>query len=133
MPNPVSLPRTLPPVSGLAHARSRRYPVNTIAPPNFDPDSRHLAIWHTMGIWNPFRIDNDRLNALAAEAFSSADEELREANYREYFDIIVKDVRALVLLQIDDLVAYNGDKLSNVRLSTYVDPDLRHIRLIAEN
>ncbi len=120
------------PGSIAAHARSRRYPVNTIAPPNFDPDSRHLAIWETTAIWNPFRINNEQLNSLAHEAIVSSDEALREANYREYFNILVKDVRTLVLLQIDDLVAYNGDKLTGVALSTYVDPDLRYIRLVED-
>lgn len=115
-----------------AHARSRRFPVNTIAPPNFDPDSRHLAIWETTAIWNPFRINNERLNSLAHEAIISSDEALREANYREYFDILVKDVRTLVLLQIDDLVAYDSDKLTGVALSTYVDPDLRYVRLLSD-
>lgn len=118
------------PGSVAALARSKRYPVNTIAFPSFDPDSRHPAIWETTAVWNPFRNEGARINALANEAMTSADQGLRELNYRKYFEIIVKDVHSMVYLQIDDLLVYDSSKITGVRVSTYIDPHLRHVRLV---
>jgi peptide/nickel transport system substrate-binding protein len=36
-------------------SRTKRFPVNTIAYPTFDPDSRHMAIWGSASAFNPFR------------------------------------------------------------------------------
>ena len=112
-----------------AIARSRDYPVNTIGYPNFDPDARHPAIWSVTAGFNPFGYEDPRIERLATEAFQSLDEELRARNYREYFNVIVKDVLTLVYLQIDDLVIYDADKLTGVRVGRYIDPMLREIRL----
>ena len=117
------------PGSIAALARSRDYPVNTIGYPNFDPDSRHPAIWSATAGFNPFGYADPRLERLAAEAIASLDEELRERNYREYFNIVVKDVLTLVYLQVDDLIAYDADKLAGVRVGRYIDPMLREIRI----
>ena len=112
-----------------AIARSRDYPVNTIGYPNFDPDARHPAIWSVTAGFNPFGYEDPRIERLATEAFQSLDEQLRARNYREYFNVIVKDVLTLVYLQIDDLVIYDADKLTRVRVGRYIDPMLREIRL----
>ena len=112
-----------------AIARSREYPVNAIGYPNFDPDSRHPAIWSVGAAFNPFAYEDPRLERLAAEALTSLDEELRERNYRAYFNVIVKDALTVVYLQIDDLVIYDADKLAGVRVGRNVDPMLREIRI----
>ena len=112
-----------------AIARSRDYPVNTIGYPNFDPDSRHPAIWSVTAGFNPFGYEDSRLERLAAEAIRSLDEDLRAQNYREYFNVVVKEVLTLVYLQIDDLVIYDADKLTGVRVGRYIDPILREIRI----
>ncbi len=112
-----------------ALARSRDYPVNTIGYPNFDPDSRHPAIWSVTAGFNPFGYEDPRLERLAAQAIRSLDEDLRARNYREYFNVVVKDVLTLVYLQIDDLVIYDADKLTGVRVGRYIDPLLREIRI----
>jgi len=112
-----------------ALARTERYPVNTITFPNFGPDSRHPAIWETTAVFNPFRVPNPRLNELAAAARSSLDEKLRQRNYKEYFEIIVKDVHSLIYLQFADLVAYDAAKLRHVQVGPFIDPVLRNIRL----
>ena len=112
-----------------AIARSRDYPVNTIGYPNFDPDSRHPAIWSVTAGFNPFGYEDSRLERLAAEAIRSLDEDLRARNYEEYFNVVVKEVLTLVYLQIDDLVIYDADKLTGVRVGRYIDPILREIRI----
>ena len=112
-----------------ALARSRDYPVNTIGYPNFDPDSRHPAIWSVTAGFNPFGYEDERLERLAAEAIESLDADLRHRNYREYFNIVVKDVLTLVYLQIDDLVIYDANKLTGVRVGRFIDPLMRDIRL----
>ena len=112
-----------------AIARSREYPVNAIGYPNFDPDSRHPAIWSVGAAFNPFAYEDPRLERLAAEALTSLDEELRERNYRAYFNVIVKAALTVVYLQIDDLVIYDADKLAGVRVGRNVDPMLREIRI----
>jgi peptide/nickel transport system substrate-binding protein len=118
-----------------ALARTRQYPVNTITFPNFGPDSRHPAIWETTAVFNPFRVEGARINELATAARVSMDDELRQRNYREYFEIIVRDVYSLIYLQIEDLVAYDSDKLKEVQVGGFIDPVLRNIRLapIAES
>ena len=121
--------RVIEPGSVAALARSRDYPVNTIGYPNFDPDSRHPAIWSVTAGFNPFGYEDPRLERLAAEAIRSLDEDLRARNYREYFNVVVKDVLTLVYLQIDDLVIYDADKLTGVRIGRYIDPLLREIRV----
>ena len=103
-----------------ALGRTRRYPVNTIGYPNFDPDSRHQAIWSATAGFNPFRYEHPRLEALGREARRSLDEELRARNYREYFNIVVREVLSLVLLQVDALVAFDTDKLRDVRVDRYM-------------
>ena len=103
-----------------ALGRTRRYPVNTIGYPNFDPDSRHQAIWSAAAGFNPFRYEHPRLEELGREARRSLDEDLRARNYREYFNIVVREVLSLVLLQVDSLVAYDADKLRDVRVDRYM-------------
>lgn len=112
-----------------AVARSKQFPVNTIGYPSFDPDSRHLAIWDTQAAFNPFRIAGAVTDRLATEARRSLDNELREANYQAYFDVVVKDVYSLVFLQLDDLVAYDPGRVEGVVISRYIDPMLREVRL----
>ncbi|MBX3705345.1 MAG: ABC transporter substrate-binding protein [Pseudomonadales bacterium] len=112
-----------------AAAMARTFPVNTIGYPNYDPDSRHLAIWHTQSAFNPFRIESARINELADEARFSLDPELRARNYREYFDILGREVYSVVYLHVDDLAVYDDRKLQGVRLGAYIDPALRDIRL----
>ena len=121
--------KVIEPGSIAAIARSRDYPVNTIGYPNFDPDSRHPAIWSVTAGFNPFGYEDPRLERLAGEAIRSLDEELRAQNYRDYFNVVVKDVLTLVYLQIDDLVIYDADKLTDVRVGRYIDPMLREIRI----
>ena len=103
-----------------ALGRTRRYPVNTIGYPNFDPDSRHQAIWSATAGFNPFRYKHPRLEELGREARRSLDEHLRARNYREYFNIVVREVLSLVLLHVDTLVAYDADKLRDVRVDRYM-------------
>ena len=103
-----------------ALGRTRRYPVNTIGYPNFDPDSRHQAIWSATAGFNPFRYEHPRLEELGREARRSLDEDLRARNYREYFNIVVREVLSLVLLHVDSLVAYDADKLRDVRVDRYM-------------
>ncbi len=112
-----------------ALARTRQYPVNTIAFPNFGPDSRHPAIWETTAVFNPFEVEGVRINELADQARVTMNEPMRYRNYAEYFGIIVREVYALVYLQIDDLIAYDEAKLKGVRVSRYVDPILRDIKV----
>lgn len=110
-------------------ARTLQYPVNTIGYPNFDPDNRHLAIWDSKAAFNPFRIDSPVTDALAEEARASLDDDLRRRNYEKYFNVVVKDVYSLVYLQVDDLIAYDAERLQDVRVSRYIDPMLRELRL----
>lgn len=121
--------KVIEPGSVAALARTRDYPVNTIGYPNFDPDSRHPAIWSVTAGFNPFGYEDPRLERLADEAIRSLDDDLRARNYREYFNVVVKDVLTLVYLQIDDLVIYDADKLAGVRVGRYIDPLLREIRI----
>ena len=121
-------PGTMGPV-----ARSLDYPVNSIGYPNFDPDNRHLAIWDTNAAFNPFRIESPETDALATEARASLDDGLRRRNYETYFDIVVKDVYSLIYLQVDDLIAYDKDRVDDVRVSRYIDPMLRELRLKPEH
>ncbi len=111
-----------------ALGRTRRYPVNTIGYPNFDPDSRHQAIWSATAGFNPFRYAHPRLEELGREARGSLDEGLRTRHYREYFNIVVREVLSLVLLHVDSLVAYDSDKLRDVRVDRYMlwEVRLRH-------
>ena len=110
-------------------SRTRVYPVNTITYPNFDPENRHRAIWGSNAIFNPWRVVNKRVDQLAEQARTSRDEGLRNRNFDEYFNTIVREAWSVAFLHIDDLVAYDGDKLSSVRLSGYIDPVLRRISL----
>ncbi len=121
--------KVIEPGSVAALARTRDYPVNTIGYPNFDPDTRHPAIWSVTAGFNPFGYEDPRLEQLADEAIRSLDDDLRASNYREYFNVIVKEVLTLVYLQIDDLVIYDADKLAGVRVGRYIDPMLREIRI----
>lgn len=121
--------KVIEPGSVAALARTRDYPVNTIGYPNFDPDSRHPAIWSVTAGFNPFGYEDPRLERLAYEAIRSLDDDLRARNYREYFNVVVKEVLTLVYLQIDDLVIYDADKLTGVRIGRYIDPMLREIRI----
>jgi peptide/nickel transport system substrate-binding protein len=109
-----------------ALARTRTYPVNTLTYPTFGPDSRHPAIWGTNAVFNPFNVHGPRIDALAEEASTSLDEALRARNYRDYYHIIVKDAYSTVILQLEDLVAYDADVLDKVRIG-YVTPILRHM------
>ena len=121
--------KLIEPGSVAALARTRDFPVNTIGYPNFDPDSRHPAIWSVTAGFNPFGHEDPRLERLAGEAIRSLDDDLRARNYREYFNVVVKEVLTLVYLQIDDLVIYDADKLAGVRVGRYIDPMLREIRI----
>ena len=103
-----------------ALGRTRRYPANTIGYPNFDPDSRHQAIWSATAGFNPFRYAHPRLEELGREARGSLDEDLRTRHYRKYFNIVVREVLSLVLLHVDSLVAYDADKLRDVRVDRYM-------------
>ncbi len=114
-----------------AMARTREYPVNTIGYPNFDPDSRHQAIWSATAGFNPFHYEEPRLEQLGREARRSLDQELRARHYREYFNIVVKQVLSLPLVHVDDIVVYDPDKLSGVRVDRYMLWDVR-LRLPAE-
>ena len=113
------------------HARSKTFPVSTIGYPNFDPDSRHPAIWSATAAFNPFGHRDERIERLAEEARRSLDESLRERNYQRYFNILVKEVFSLVYLQLDDLAIYDAAKLCGVEVGRYIDPMLREIRLAA--
>jgi peptide/nickel transport system substrate-binding protein len=115
-----------------ALARTKRYPINTLTYPTFGPDSRHPAIWGTNAVFNPFRVQGTRVDELATQAISSIDAALREKNYREYYEIIVKDAYSIVFLHLEDLVGYDASELSNVRIG-YVTPLLRHISLTSGN
>lgn len=108
-----------------ALARTREYPMNTIAYPNFDPDSRHQAIWSVTAGFNPFRYEDPRLEWLGRDARRSLDEELRARHYREYFNIVVKQVLSLPLVSFDEIVAYDPDRLTGVRVDRYMLRDVR--------
>jgi peptide/nickel transport system substrate-binding protein len=116
------------PGSIAALARTTRYPINTITYPTFGPDSRHPAIWGTHAVFNPFRVHGARIDKLATDAISSIDESLRQKNYHEYYEIIVKDAYSTVFLHLEDLVAYDASELSDIQIG-YVTPLLRHISL----
>ena len=109
-----------------ALARTREYPVNTIGYPNFDPDSRHQAIWSATAGFNPFGYEEPRLEQLGREARRSLDGELRARHYREYFNIVVRQVLSLPLVHVDDILAYDTDRLAGVREDRYM---LREVRL----
>jgi peptide/nickel transport system substrate-binding protein len=115
-----------------AASRTKTYPINTITYPSFDPENRHRAIWGSNAIFNPFRVTDTHMDRLAEEARTSVDEVLRYRNFDEYFNTIVTQAWSVAYLQIDDLVAYDQDKLSGVRLSGYIDPVLRRISLNRE-
>lgn len=112
-----------------AVARSREFPVNTIGYPTFDPDSRHAAIWAAGAAFNPFRLDVEELESLAAEARTTRDEQVRERLFDEYFRIVVTNVYSLVYLHLASVVAYDADRVAEVELSLYGDPPLREMRL----
>ena len=117
------------PGSITALARSREFPVNTIGFPNYDPDSRHLAIWGSGAVFNAFRIETPRLDELASEASRTLDEALRSRLFEEYFRIVVTDVYSLVYLHVQDTVAYNTERVRDVEVSSYIDPRLREVKL----
>lgn len=117
-------PGTVSPVS-----RSKQYPVNTIGYPTFDPDSRHLAIWDSDAAFNPFRNDNSRLDELAKIARETHDESERQRLFKEYFEIVVAEVYSVVYLHIEDLIAYDAGRVMDVRVSRYIDPMLREVKL----
>ncbi len=110
-------------------ARSLDYPINTIGYPNVDPDNRHSAIWGSDAAFNPFHNPTPRLDELARQARETLDEELRAALFEEYFQIVVTDVHSVVYLQVEDLVAYDASKLTDVTVSRYIDPNLRDVKL----
>lgn len=112
-----------------AVSRSREFPVNTIGYPNYDPDSRHLAIWGPEAAYNPFGLDTSRLEDLARRARQTLDEDLRERLFDEYFRIVVTEVYSLVYLHLKDVVAYDGARVTDVAVSRYIDPMLRDVRL----
>ncbi|XOV85838.1 MAG: ABC transporter substrate-binding protein [Pseudomonadota bacterium] len=116
-----------------AISRTRRYPINTLTYPNYNPDSRHLAIWGTDAIFNPFKVVGHQTDALALEARASLDEELRARNYDAYYRIVIKDVYSMIYLQVEDLVAYDAAKLDGVRIGGFVDPLLRRIALKSDS
>ncbi len=72
-----------------------------------------------------------RLEQLGREARRSLDQELRARHYREYFNIVVKQVLSLPLVHVDDIVVYDPDKLTGVRVDRYMLWDVR-LRLPAE-
>jgi ABC-type transport system substrate-binding protein len=106
------------------------FPVNTITYPAFDPENRHRAIWGSNAIFNPWRVVNERMDSLAEEARNSSDQELRIRNFEEYFNTVVKEAWSVAFLHMEDLVAYDPDKLTDVILMGYIDPHLRLIRLV---
>jgi peptide/nickel transport system substrate-binding protein len=110
-----------------ALSRTTLYPVNTHTSPSFDPDNRHRAIWGSEAVFNPFRVITDHTDRLAEEAMASPDEELRYRNYAKYFDYVVKEGRTIIYLQVDDIVAYDPEKLTDVDVSGFIDPMLRFI------
>jgi peptide/nickel transport system substrate-binding protein len=116
-----------------ALSRTTLYPVNTHTSPSFDPDNRHRAIWGSDAVFNPFRVTTEHTDRLADEAIASSIEELRYRNYAEYFDFVVKEGRTIIYLQVDDIVAYNPNKLSDVQVSGFIDPILRYIRLASDD
>ncbi len=120
------------PGSFAALARTRRFPVNTIGYPNYDPDSRHLAIWGPDATYNPFELDTARLEELAARARKTLDEDLREQLFEEYFRIVVTEVYSLVFVYVMDVIAYDAERLVGVRVSSYIDPYLREVTLLPE-
>lgn len=113
-----------------ALSRTRLYPVNTHTSPSRDPDNRHRAIWGSDAVFNPFRVQTPHTDALANEAIRSSDDDLRYRNYAEYFDYVVKEGRTIIFLQVDDVVAYDPEKLSSVQVSGFIDPLLRYIELV---
>lgn len=115
-----------------ATSRSQRYAVNTITYPSFDPENRHRAIWGSNAVFNPFGVVDKDMDQLAEEARSSRDEVLRYGNFDKYFRTIVEEAWSVAYLQFDDLLAYDADKLANVRLSGYIDPIIREITLVEE-
>ncbi|XOV89229.1 MAG: ABC transporter substrate-binding protein [Pseudomonadota bacterium] len=117
-------PGTIAPI-----ARSLDYPINTIGYPNFDPDNRHTAIWGSDAAFNPFRNPTPRLNELAQQARETLDEAQRAALFQEYFQIVVTEAHSVIYLQVEDLVAYDADKLIDVTVSRYIDPNLSDVRL----
>ncbi len=117
------------PGSYAALARTRRFPVNTIGYPTYDPDSRHLAIWGPEAAYNPFELNTSQLETIAARARQTLDEELREQLFEEYFRIIVTEVYSLVFVHVMDVVAYDGERLADVEVSRYIDPRLREVKL----
>ena len=111
-------------------SRSKMFPVNTITYPSYDPENRHRAIWGSNAIFNPWRVVDERMDRLAEEARNSRDQDLRFRNFEEYFNTIVRDAWSVAFLHMEDLVAYDASKLSDVSLLGYIDPHLRYIRLI---
>ena len=112
-----------------AIARSLDYPVNTIGYPNVDPDNRHTAIWGSDAAFNPFHIPTPRLDELARQARETLDETVRDALFEAYFRIVVTNVYSVVYLQVEDLVAYDANRLTDVTVSRYIDPNLRDVKL----
>jgi ABC-type transport system substrate-binding protein len=99
-----------------ALSRTTLYPVNT-----------HRAIWGSEAVFNPFRVITAHTDRLAEEAMASPDEGLRYRNYARYFDYVVKEGRTIIYLQVDDIVAYDPEKLTDVNVSGFIDPMLRFI------
>lgn len=114
-----------------AVSRSREFPINTITYPNYDPDSRHLAIWGTDAAYNPFGLETTRLDELARRARQTLDVKLREELFEEYFRIVVTEVYSLVYVYLKDIVAYDSARVADVSVSRYIDPMLRDVRLRA--
>lgn len=112
-----------------ALARTRRYPVNTIGFPNYDPDNRHPAIWGETATFNPFQTRNEVLESSAIRARETVDETIREAAFEDYFNTIVADAHSIIFLQVSDLVAFDPKKLKSVHVGRYIDPILREVRL----
>lgn len=112
-----------PPSSEGALGRSTKFPVLTFPLPNTDPFGRYKALWAPKSGFNPFHVDDPKIDALARQFASATTSAAQNSIAMKINDEVISQGIVVVASQPDDLAAYSP-KLKGVNMSTYMVPRL---------